>query len=41
MGFRQADEFVKEVFGGWGWYIGALASLYPATLAGQWLANQL
>lgn len=40
MGVRQANAFVKAVFGGWGQYMVALASLYPAFLAGQWLANQ-
>lgn len=41
MGFRQADMFVKDVFGGWGWYFAALVALYPAFRFGQWLASQL
>lgn len=41
MGFRQADEFVKHVYGGWGWYVAVLTLIYPALLAGQWLENQL
>ena len=41
MSFRHADVFVKEVFGGWRGYFAALCTLYPAFLAGQWLASQI
>lgn len=41
MSLRQADAFVKDVFGGWHWYIAIICALYPAFLVGQWLADQL
>lgn len=36
MSFQHAD-----VFGSWRWYFAALCALYPAFLAGQWLASQI